>query len=276
MKLVLISDVHVDLMPWSWTEMDVVPPDVKVAVVAGDISNDIWQTSRWMLELKERFDTVIWVAGNHDFYNHGFHRTRLHDPDLSKKWPYPSDVPEIYDHYQRWSDAHGIIFLHRRSVSINGVTFIGATGWHDYRGGEPYSTEDQIKMWYRGLSDSQIRWQKDLLQPDHLKPMDAGIRDHAAISRLVTESDGPAVVITHHIPHRRFLWQRLHDPLWTMLHGSFVNTMMEKIFDPKIKYWFYGHTHQRGMADIDQTTYVCNARGYHGENPGWEPLVLEV
>jgi len=276
MKLVLMSDIHADLMPWSWSDLDGVPSDARMAVVAGDISNDVWQTSRWLLDLKSRFDHVIWVAGNHDFYNHGFHRTRLHDPSVASIWPYPADVPEMYDHYQRWSDAHGITFLHRRSVVIDGITFIGATGWHDYRGGEPYSTDDQIKVWYRGMSDSQIRWQKDLLHPDHLKPLDSGILDYESIKGLVSKADGPIVVVTHHLPHRRFLWQRPHDPVWTMLHGSFVNTMMENIIDPKIKYWFYGHTHQRGMGDVGTTTYVCNARGYQGENNSWAPLVIEI
>ena len=271
-----MSDVHVDLSPWDWSCLDETPSDVNVAVVAGDISNDVWQTSRWLVDLKKRFNTVVWVAGNHDFYNIGFHQTRLYDPEWSKIWPYPSDVAEIYDHYRRWSDANGITFLHRRAEMINGVKFVGATGWHDFRGGEPYSTEDQIKVWYDILNDNTIRWQKGLLAPDHLKPMDAGLRDWEAITNLVLGSTDPVVVITHHIPHRRFLWQKPHDRVWTMLHGSFVNTRMESIVDPSIKYWIYGHTHQRGMMDIGSTTYVCNAKGYHGENPRWEPLILEV
>lgn len=276
MRFMLVSDVHVDLNQWDWSFFENADTDVNTLVVAGDISNDVFEVSRWLVEAKARFANVIWVAGNHDFYNLGFHQTRLHDPGFSAKWPYPRIVSEMVDHYKRWSDANGITFLHRDKVTIDGVTFIGATGWHDYRGGEPYSTEDQIAAWYEVLNDRMISWQHGLIRPDHLKPFDAGVKDWEYIRDQVASTTGPMVVITHHIPHRRFLWQRPHDRVWTLLHGSFVNTRMESISSPDIKYWIYGHTHKRDMSEMGQTTYVCNARGYRGENERWEPIVLEV
>lgn len=276
MKFVLVSDVHVDMNRWDWSCLENLSSDVNTLVVAGDISNDIWEASRWLIHAKQRFANVVWVAGNHDFYNIGLHQTRLYDPEFDAKWPYPDDVPSILVHYRRWSDANGIHFLHRSKVEIDGVTFVGATGWHDYRGGEPYSTDDQIKVWYDILNDRMIKWQKGLIKPDHLKPFDAGVKDWEYIRDCVSSVEGPTVVVTHHVPHRRLLWQKPHDRVWTMLHGSFANTRMESIVDPKIRYWIYGHTHQRNMVDIGDTTYVCNARGYHGENKNWEPVVLEV
>lgn len=276
MKFVLVSDVHVDMNRWDWSCLEDIDSDVNTLVVAGDISNDVFETSQWLVFAKQRFSNVVWVPGNHDFYNIGFHQTRLHNPDFSTVWPYPGDVPSILVHYQRWSDANGIHFLHRNKVEIDGVTFIGATGWHDYQGGEPYSTEDQIKVWYNVLNDRMINWQQGLIKPDHLKPFDAGVRDWEYIKDQVSISNDPTVVITHHVPHRRLLWQKPNDRIWTLLHGSFANTKMESIVDPKIRYWIYGHTHQRNMVDIGQTTYVCNARGYQDENKNWEPVVLEV
>lgn len=276
MKFVLVSDLHVDMNPWNWDFLELCESDLNTIVVAGDISNDVWEVSRWLVEAKRRFENVIWVPGNHDFYNLGFHQTRLHDPEFSKKWPYPGDVPEILDHYTRWSHAHGIHFLHRDSIKIEDVTFIGATGWHDYRGGEPYSTEDQIKVWYDVLNDRMINWQRGLVKPDHLKPFDAGVKDWEYLRDSVSTARGTKVVITHHVPHRRFIWQKPHDRVWTMLHGSFVNTRMESIQDPEIRYWIYGHTHTRNMSDLGSTTYVCNARGYRGENNRWEPIILDV
>jgi predicted phosphodiesterase len=276
MKFALVSDIHVDLNRWDWECLENMDPDVNTLVVAGDISNDVREASRWLILAKQRFTNVVWVAGNHDFYNLGFHQTRVYDREFEEKWPYPHDMPEMLDHYQRWSDTNGITFLHRNKVVIDGVTFVGATGWHDYRAGDPYSTEDQIKVWYEVLNDRTIPWQRGLIQPDHLKPFDAGVRDWEYIRDQIPMIEGPVVAVTHHIPNRRFLWQRPHDRVWTLLHGSFANTRMESIVDPKIRYWIYGHTHQRDMASIGPTTYVCNAKGYRGENDNWTPIVLEV
>jgi predicted phosphodiesterase len=272
-KIVLISDIHMDMNKWEWNCLDNISSDINTVVVAGDINNNVMKTCQWLGELRQRFTTIIWVAGNHDNYNLGFHQTRLHDP----KWPYPSCVPEIYDHYNRWSIANDIHFLNRSSITIDDVTFLGATGWHDFRAGEPYTTDSQIKAWYDCLNDTTIKWNSHTIQPDHLEPMNAGIKDWEYISRTVSNSiDENLVVVTHHIPHRKLLWHRPQDMIWTKLQGSFANTRMEGISDPKVKYWMYGHTHQRGMTTIGPTTYVCNAKGYRGENPNWEPIVLEV
>jgi Icc-related predicted phosphoesterase len=97
-----------------------------------------------------------------------------------------------------------------------------------------------------------------------------------ALQTLVKQAIGPTIVVTHHLPHRDLCWQKPHDIAWTALHGSFANTGLESITDPKIKMWIYGHTHQRGMTTINGQQYMCNARGYPGENPGWVPVVFDI
>lgn len=275
MEFVLVSDLHVDLNHWDWEVLDPFS-STKTLVVAGDISNDVWEACRWLREARTRFENLIWVAGNHDFYNLGFHQTRMVNAQFEQEWPYPSCVPEMVQHYRRWCKAHDIHFLHRNSVLIGNVRFIGATGWHDYQAGEPYSSSQQIDAWYRLLHDTHIKWEKSVTEPDHRYALEEGAKDHAYIQDALAAVTEPVVVITHHLPHRRLSWQRPHDPSWTMIHGSFVNTRMESVSSPHIRYWIHGHTHRRHMVDIDGMTYVCNARGYVGENHRWEPILLEV
>lgn len=277
MKIAIISDVHIDNNPWNWTEFDSVDADVSTIIVAGDISNNVRITSNWIKEVKKRFENVIWVAGNHDFYNSGFHATRLYN-EFEKEWPYPSNVNEIYDHYTRWSIEHGIHFLHRSSVVIDGNTFIGATGWHDFVAGGQYTIEQQIEAWAKYLNDSKYtNWGKLI---DHQSVINAAIADSEAIQDMVDIVDdinsGPIIVITHHIPRREFAATNPADIIWTQLNGSFVNTLLEPIVSPNIKLWVYGHTHYRGMATVNDITYLCNARGYRKENAMWEPVIIDV
>ena len=130
MKFCLISDVHVDITAWDPARLAECSPDCNTIVVAGDISNDIWTTSRWIVELKKSFENVIWVAGNHDYYNVGFHRTRIFNPDIDKIYPYPKLYNEITAQSADWSQCYGIHFLHRSSIVKAGVRCLGATGWH--------------------------------------------------------------------------------------------------------------------------------------------------
>jgi len=270
MRVCVLSDVHVDINPWDWCSLDGYEADV--AVFAGDVSNRVDQTVRWITELRERYLRVVWVAGNHDYYNLGFCETRIrHASDPSP----PHSVAEIAAYYQDWSQAHDVDFLHRQCVSIQGIDFIGATGWHDYVAGAPVSRADQIDIWYRGMRDNIIPWQK-YSQPHHTQPALAGAADVEALATMVEHAQGPTIVVTHHLPHRDLCWQKPHDRAWTALHGSFANTGMESIRDEKIRMWIYGHTHSRGDKLINGQRYLCNALGYPLENPGWTPVLFDI
>jgi len=270
MRVCVLSDVHVDINPWTWCSLDGYEADV--AVFAGDVSNRVGHTVRWIAELRERYPRVIWVAGNHDFYNQGFHETAIYRAgDL----PRPHTMAEMVAYYRKWSHAHDIDFLHRQGVNIQGVNFLGATGWHDYVAGAPLTEADQIKAWYNIIRDTVIPWQGHG-QPDHTQPVLAGAADVQALQTLLDQAQGPCVMVTHHLPHRDLCWHKPHDLAWTALHGSFVNTGLESIRDEKIKLWIYGHTHQRGSRRIGGQRYMCNARGYPGENSLWTPVVFDI
>ena len=261
-----------DLSPLDMTELADLAKSVDTLVVAGDIANDVWTVCKWLKQSREMYQRVIWVAGNHDFYNADFHTTKVYNPN----WPSPKSVPEILNLYSKWSQDNDIVFLNRSSVTVDNITFLGATGWHDFIAGEPWDSDQQITAWYNTLSDTRIIWQNDQTKADHRFPMNAAKADADWLNSAVNQTRNQCVVITHHLPHRALKWEQLHDLAWTQMHGCFVNTMCEGINDKKIALWCYGHTHQRGMKTVNEVTYVCNSRGYYHENPSWQPIVLEV
>ena len=273
MKFTLISDLHVDMNPWDWNILDECDPTIPM-VVAGDISNDVWETSNWIVELRNRFPTVVFVAGNHDFYNLGFHKTRvIPTREWAKKWPTPSNVLEIYDHYTRWFKAHDVHFLHRNAVELNGVQFVGATGWHDFQAGYPLSVDSQIHAWKRYISDSRhINWNSVV---PYETVLEASQADADAIAQNVANNDLPKVIVTHHIPHRNCVVFK-PDPIWNALNGSFCNTKLEEIQNSNIKAWCFGHTHYQWDKQIGDTRYLCNPRGYPNENNHWQPIEIEI
>lgn len=276
MKFILVSDIHIDLVPWNWDSVFRDCEKADTIIIAGDISNKVRQVCSWLVEARQLFKNVVWVAGNHDFYNQEFAKTRLIDREQENQWPAPCDVPEMLAHYQKWSIENDINFLHRSSVEINGIKFFGTTGWHDFVAGEPWSYDDQVIAWYKSLSDTTIRWNKNEFKPDHRYPLNAAREDAKWLADALVDVSQPCVVVTHHLPLRTLKWEMPHDPHWTKLHGSFVNTSFELITNKNIAYWCYGHTHQRKMKKIYNTNYVCNSRGYLHENPNWEPIILEV
>ena len=59
MRVCVISDVHVDINPWTWNSLDGYEADV--VVFAGDVSNRVGHTLRWLAELRERYPHVVWA-----------------------------------------------------------------------------------------------------------------------------------------------------------------------------------------------------------------------
>jgi predicted phosphodiesterase len=274
MRFTLISDVHVDNHAWDWSVLQHCDPQIPMVVV-GDISNDVFETSRWIRDLRERFFKVIWVAGNHCFYNLGFHKTRLHDPEFDRKWPYPKTVEEIYDHYARWSLAHDVHFLHRNSVISQGLEFVGATGWHNFDAVPGISFDDQVSAWQSSLNDSRcINWGTGV-KGDYKPVLQAALDDADYIRSAVRANTNTKVVITHHVPHHKFI-KHTTNHMWNLLNGSFLNTELESCVDDSVKVWCFGHTHFRADQDVQGIRYVNNARGYARENPNWFPVEIEV
>jgi len=274
MRFTLISDIHVDIHDWDWSVLQHCDPTIPI-VVAGDISNDVMEASRWIADLRTRFDKVVWVAGYHDMYNLGFHQTRLYNREFSAKWPYPRTVEEIYDHYVRWSVEHNIHFLHRSSVVIDGVEFLGATGWHNFDGHPGMPFEVQVEAWQDSINDSRyIRWSKDPGM-DWRPVLTAALDDAAYIREAVKATNLPKVVITHHIPHRNFV-KVTHNITWNKLNGSYLHSELESCVDPSVKVWCFGHTHFRFDNDQLGVRYINNARGYPRENANWFPVEVEV
>lgn len=273
MKFCLLSDVHVDITAWDPARLANRSPDCNTIVIAGDISNDIWITSKWIKSLKEEWPNVIWVAGNHDFFNVGFHRTRIFNMEVESLYPYPKTVDEMHAHYAKYSAENGIHYLNQSSVVIDGVRFIGGTGWHDFVAGEPFSKGDQILEWM-DTHDGRIKWTNNRADPWIIEETAKQTCEY--ITNAVNDSQEPVVVVTHHLPHRELSVRRPHDISWTKMHGMFVNTMMEKVCDPKIKYWCYGHTHYGSWKTIAGMNYVCNPVGYPMENRSWQYVELDA
>lgn len=272
MKFTLISDLHVDLHSWQWSLLDECDPSIPM-VVAGDISNDVMQSSTWLAELRRRFPRVLWTAGNHDYYNLGFHRTRLAS-EFEQQWPYPSDVSEIDQHYTRWCDDQDIVYLDSSSAEMDGVLFLGATGWHDFNA-PGFTRDQQIGGWANSMRDAQhIQWSRFGSEDWQSVLLTAQLQAEYIRDTVGADSQ-PKVVVTHHLPHVD-LCRFTTNPVWNLLNGSFVNTLLSDCANSSVRAWCYGHTHFRGDREIDGVRYINNARGYPNENPGWQPITVEI
>jgi predicted phosphodiesterase len=187
------------------------------------------------------FPHVIYLAGNHEFYN--------------GKWP--MGVQYLRDECSKFKNIH---YLEMDSVEIDEVTFVGGTLWTDMNRDDPLTLHAIKDL----MNDFQIIQNSDK-GFRALSPADVAERHRHTvqyIKNVIAEKhDKKFVVVGHHAP------SKLSTHPWyandQLMNGAYSSDLSEFIMDhPQIKLWTHGHTHHNFDYMIGDTRIVCNPRGY--------------
>ncbi|WP_162262257.1 metallophosphoesterase [Acidovorax sp. Root219] len=253
MKLLVYSDLHLDLCPFK-LQLD---PDflktVDVVVLAGDTTEGTGGL-RWA---RETFPgkPIIYVDGNHEFY--------------SQHWDKHIDV------MRKLAQDHEVHYLENDAVLIGGVRVLGCTLWTDYalHGAEEkliamntarhrMSDYQRIKI----TRPPEMYWQE---RKHRLVPATAGRRHDS--SRLWLEEQlglgdpENTVVVTHHAPHPRSIPQEFEGHPLSPCYASDLEALMGKAGT-----WIHGHIHESLDYQVWGTRIVTNPRGYRLRGGGMQ------
>jgi predicted phosphodiesterase len=208
-----------------------------------------------------QFPHVIYIAGNHEFYNGKFYAGIDYLREECAKYP-------------------NIYFLENDVKIINDIVFMGATLWTDCNKHDPFTLHALADMMndFRIIRNDQSGYRS-------LKPADIADRHRKTLQYFRTVMEGypqeqKFVVVGHHTPsHASCHPMYAHDYI---MNGGYHSDLSDFILDhPQIKLWTHGHTHHPFDYTIGSTRIVCNPRGYENdgytEDTGWNPnIVLEV
>jgi len=235
--LYCISDIHAEFYrddPENLIEVlkNYSPPGVKYCVLAGDIGSvaDI-KSYRKVLEYYANLYTyVILVAGNHEFYGsyYNFH--------------------QVIRTLEKECEALGIHFLHRKTVVLDGVRFIGATLWTiiDEKGVKSISDFQHVfrhQVDYVGAFVDDYRFIKGELEKQ-------------------AESKQPTVVVTHHLPTSKLVHPRFH---FSPANAAFHTNILDTITLYNVQYFICGHSHETQITSYGNTKLILNPLGYRSE-----------
>ena len=229
MKVKYMSDLHLEFGPLHEDPT----PDVDVLVLAGDITYK--NRVDWINEQAEKFEHVIYVTGNHEYYKSNISHT---------------------DEYLADDLDPRIHFLRNSSVKIEDTWFHGATLWTDM--GTP---ADEYFI-AKGMNDFRIiRKGADYKR---FRPNDAKLLHHESMMFLQKNVKQGDVVVTHHAPSFK---SSLDCFIGSPLNPAYATDLSNFIMDYKPKFWIHGHMHNTSDYKIAGTNILCNPRGYaHEEN----------
>ena len=241
----LISDLHID--QWS-TEYNIKYPygivkdipfhiDKKsdILVVAGDISDDLNLSLKWMDEISHKYKKILFVDGNHEHVN-----------------AYPSlyDINYIHDSVKSLNNDK-INYLPNSEYIIDDKVFIGYCGWWDY---DNKQSLESGKKYFN-------KWIPNFTEKDNIQFMNNVLTraeyEYKKIKELLKKyendySINKIILVTHSVGHKDFK---------VISKSTDYNTMFNDIKSSKLKYWLFGHTHYQINDKVNNIQFICNPRG---------------
>ena len=240
MKIDVISDLHLThfkdfgtkwIADWA--------PQAEILILAGDVGEFHWwqQSFERIKALSEKYEHVLYIAGNHDYYG-----TTLQDGDAHFR-EIEGKLPNFH-------------FLEQDLFEIDGVKFAGCALWFK---------EDSRNVLYE-------RWMNDFYRIKQFKP--AVYERDAESQEFLRELEDIDIVITHHVPSRFSVHEKYTGDPCTRF---FLCEIGDVILDLQPKVWIHGHTHIPFDYRLGDTRVLCNPMGYPRENPGpYGPVTIEI
>lgn len=249
MKIWLLSDLHLEYVD---LREPLAIPGADVCVVAGDLCRAPANGVYWLAKHVAPAMPCVYVAGNHEFYGGGI-------------------LEGLEDGRAAAVLFENVHFLENASVTIQGIRFIGATLWTDYRiEGSPefamrYARERMND--YRKIATRRNPWQRFLPQTAYRMHMDS----RRFIETALKSDSIPTVVVTHHLPHPTSIPMKFKGDLLNAAYASDLSQIIEKR-QPVL--WIHGHTHDSRDYLVGNTRIICNPRGYDSENDAFDPALV--
>jgi len=230
MRINYFSDIHLE-----FGRCAIPDTNADIVIAAGDIG--IYdQGIDWLKSIDK---PVIYVAGNHEFYNYEYHNTLKM---LREKCA-----------------GTNIHFLENNVFKFGGVRFLGCSLWTDLFVEGPNTAE----IFACGLNDfRKIRYADNMFTPRQY----SDLYQHSKAwleKELAKPFKGQTVVVTHHAP-TLISW---YDSPNAFKMIAYCNDLKSLFHEYDISVWFHGHTHNIGNYRVAGSRVLSNTRGYVGHKP---------
>lgn len=246
MKIQYASDLHLEFSAnSSFLKRNPLKVAGEILVLAGDIGylgDDNYSKHSFWDWASDNYRQVIVVPGNHELYK-SYDINNLHNG---------------------WTEhiRENVTCYYNCVIPIENIDIIASTLWSRIRFEDAFQTERSVSDFKRIRNGEELlTWER--FNAEHERCVDF-------IKKSVADSKAEHIVVaTHHLPST-VLTAPEHKG--SPINGAFVAELFDYIYDSRIDYWIYGHSHRNIDAQIGQTKCISNQLGYvfAGENESFD------
>lgn len=236
MRVFAISDLHIDFEEnKSWLAgLSLQDYQRDVLICAGDLSHQLGEVSQALQCLRNRFDAVMYIPGNHELWvNSSSNGTSL----------------DKFRQVMRVAAEEGVL---TRPLHLDDVSLVPLLAWYDYSFGQP--SVDLLRRW----ADYQL-----CVWPDGLTQKDIAQYFLSQNQPLPGDTTKPVISFSHFVPRSDLVPDSgTGGHLRPVLGSEALDVQIRKL---GAFMHIYGHYHVNGRQERDGVVYVNNALGYPRE-----------
>ena len=273
MKIDILSDLHIDFYFKNNPNKDSIYTLYKntlgtgdILIVAGDLGHYNIQNLHVLRLIKEvfKYKYIICVLGNHDYYL----------VDYSNKTNYKQNsLNRIQEMRNLINKEEGMYCLDGNIVEINGVKFGGCDSWYDGEYTLRYFSKKFLSNSYLSLLYRMTMADADYVYG--IKWLKYAKEQKKKIEDIYKEAN---VMITHVNPsiekeHQNKKYQN-ED-----ITGFFTFDGSHFLKNGSMKFWIFGHTHERIEYETLGVKCLCNPMGYPNESfrgENIQPMQIDI
>ena len=248
----VVSDLHIDQWSTKYKDTNIYPSGEIVhhpmtfgntaseyLIVAGDISDDINESIRYLNEVSKYYKKILFVDGNHE---HVYKYPKLY----SKK------------HISSCVTNDKLVYLPSTPFRIHNTLFVGCCGWWNYNNESIESIQQCLEYF-----DS---WIQHFTKKDNLDFINNVIKkskeEYNELKDALEKYDKDdtiesIVIVTHTIPDIQYSGNKNFDIDACQYNTKFKNLLKYS----KVSKWIFGHTHKHWNVSKDGIQFICNPRG---------------
>lgn len=248
MKFQLYSDVHLEIdasLKLQGGENLLLAGDIMVARVFRDNKSDARSRSmkkgfqKFINEECSKYKNVFYIVGNHEYYEDIWQDT----------------IPLL----RRAMEGTNVRVMDNEFVHLDEeITLWGGTMWTSFRESLAHRMAAASYMNdYNLIGNAETG---NLITTDFIQRQNAISFNQLRLD-VEANKGRKLLVMTHHAPTRKSTHPRYEND--HLINAAYMNDYDNFIaYNPDIKVWVHGHTHDTHQYTIDTTRVYCNPRGY--------------
>lgn len=244
MRFQVVSDIHLECRSEEIDSAEFtkfIQPCAEVLALVGDIGQpDDGNLPRFLKWCSDNYQHVLYVAGNHEFYN-------------ASSVPYHKILHQLRTICEKFSNVH---FLNNKVFIVDDIAFIGSTLWSRI----PPELNSFIKNY---MKDYSVIFNETGNRITTAETNELFSSNCDFINKSIVEAEKmklKAVVLTHHTPS----FKNTSAPEYRMSPSGFAfSTHLPATFwSGPIHLWCCGHTHYNFDHNKEGYRLVSNQVGY--------------